>query len=1195
MFQLYFLVTLLLTLAMGKDVSEDEFNREIICGDKKWDSYNEECDGTPNCTEDCLCKDGYTPDHKGGCIISCMYGDACKTGCLLPDVCEICDTEKGYTSDCQGCDDDHMWYGEGLCKKVNPETDVLGCGDFFESAQYKALTDEEKKSYEIDLGSLIEGGSVTVKTLNSTQLFINRCSRYVHPTKPYTYGQYLKIKLPESSASTYVSIELEKRYSRDDLVLAQLQEQLEGTEYGIVIQEDCLTGFLLKEKVNCLYRNGGLSEYVLSPRVVTWIVSGTTQYLFIHSKYAAAPMKDFTIYFTAMVHPCSTNFNEIDWNDIAGNGYANTFNLEHTINSRSICSKDLVKGFWFKIKGARQTILISTCNSENYDVSLDLIGVAADKTGSVNCESSTEAKCIKSRSDGCGADSKLSKMVVTLDENYTYYLYLGINEEYSAEIKLEVNTTCPLDCGEHGICSSYSGKCECFTDQFYIYKDGGCTLCGNGRLDPNEECDLSVPGYEDSQCTASCNCAYGTEKMPIGGVTKCAVPTCGDNKIDIYEECDGGLGCDHCVCVNGTTKYAKARLDCIPATCGNRKWDEGEECDGGDGCIECECQDDYFGHKQADCTRLSPAMTNFLFWGIGAIVYMVMYILGVIICLTMHYLLTKKIRQDIDSAKMVIFENTVIPFDKTNSQYIDINGKENPYFKFTPKIIDFGDKRPEINEPVSTEVTLKNTWKDPMHFTFHAGDYTKYEIMCKPFTGTIRSGEEVVLNITFMAKCTTVLNEKVPITIRYGQLQNIMKDIKKANPDLIAHNSQSSQNSENADNKSKSSDKSASQKNSQKKGSQPSKSKSTPSGSGKSNSEDSKKKKKGKSRVSKFHIYLNLQVESALSTKLDYEEIHLQHPPIGGGTFGIVYRAEWRRVDVAVKVMKTDLVGLAELLPNFMQEAEMMERIRCPYIVNFIGSVVTTDTLCLVTEFCPLGSLRKFMKTNALTDLLKIRFCQDIARGMEYLHQNDILHRDLKTDNVLVYSKNPHDPITAKVTDFGTSRSFIESSGKIALQQIGTPVYMAPEISRKDQMTLKSDVFSFAICMLEIWLGSDPYPPAKFPDSDSIIRFVGGNKRLEIPDDCLLKDIIQQSWKHKASERPSFKEVGVMLDGVFKIINKDAKSSSNKEHSGSTNTHTKDKSISESTEKKTETTTNTATQDESMEASMSSRAGAEDD
>ncbi|GAB1227986.1 hypothetical protein ENUP19_0367G0019 [Entamoeba nuttalli] len=1180
------LLPLLFLFTYAVDVNETEFNREIVCGDGRWDSYNEECDSTAGCGNDCLCIEGYNPDGKGHCIISCMYGDACVTGCLAPDICEVCDESLGYTADCQGCNDTYMWYGEGKCKEVQIDK-VKGCGDVFTSS-----SDTSQYEIKLEFTSAMKQIKKEIVPAAPEQLYINRCTRYVHPTKPYTYGQYLKVTLPAGQENTYISIAIDKQYNRDDLVLAQLQEQKEGSEFGIIIQEDCISGTNLRDKVNCLYRNGGLSEYILSPRVVTWMNADSTQYIFVHKKYASSPMTKFQIFFTKVKHPCSNNYYDIDWNDIAGDGYSRIVNLEHTLNSRSICSKDLIKGFWFRIKGAEQTIVISTCQSENYDVSLDLLQTKTDtstaEAGSINCESPDSVECVKSRSDGCGTNSKLAKMVVTLSEDNTYYLFLGINEEYSAEVLLTVNTTCPLSCGENGICSAYSGRCECKPG--FVFKDDGCTECGNGVVDANEDCDLSS-GVNDTQCTESCNCAYGTKPMSLSynGKTeiKCAVPTCGNGKIDEYEECDGGYGCDHCVCVDGTKKYAKARLGCIPATCGNKKWDEGEECDGGDGCIECECQEDWFENEQADCTRISKAMKNFLFWGIGACVYLFIYIVGFIISLLLFFRLTKKIKQEIEDEKMTIFENTVIPFDKTNSQFIDIKTK-NDYFSFSSNVIEFPDLRPEINDPVETKIVLTNNWKQPLHFTFHSGDYTKYEIMCKPFTGTIRPGDYVELNITFMAKCTTLLNEKVPITLRYGQLGNILKDIKRENPDLIAQNSQSSQNSESEGGRSLSSNNNANssskQLSSNGQKSHPSKSLASGSAKSKSDSEAStKKKKKGKSKISKFHVYLNLQVESALSTKLDYEEIHLQHPPIGGGTFGIVYRADWRRVDVAVKVMKTDLVGLAELLPNFSQEAEMMERIRCPYIVNFIGSVTTPDTLCLVTEFCPLGSLRKFMKTNPLTDILKVRFCQDIARGMEYLHQNDILHRDLKTDNVLVYSKNPHDPITAKVTDFGTSRSFIESSGKIALQNIGTPVYMAPEISRKDQMTLKSDVYSFAICMLEIWLGRDPYDPAKFPDSDSILRFVGAGKRLDISDDCLLKDVIEQSWRHNPSERPTFKEIGVMLDSKFKIVNDKSKSDSHRDQSASTKTETRSKELS------SERVSTTNTTEESIEASVSSQ------
>ena len=100
---------------------------------------------------------------------------------------------------------------------------------------------------------------------------------------------------------------------------------------------------------------------------------------------------------------------------------------------------------------------------------------------------------------------------------------------------------------------------------------------------------------------------------------------------------------------------------------------------------------------------------------------------------------------------------------------------------------------------------------------------------------------------------------------------------------------------------------------------------------------------------------MDTDVETVPGTKLDYEEINLPRPPIGCWSFGIVYSGEWRTVDVAVKVMKTDLIGLAEMLPSFTQDVSIMEHIPCPYIVNFIRSVSTPDTLCLVTNYCASG------------------------------------------------------------------------------------------------------------------------------------------------------------------------------------------------------------------------------------------------
>ncbi|EDR29365.1 serine-threonine protein kinase, putative [Entamoeba dispar SAW760] len=674
----------------------------------------------------------------------------------------------------------------------------------------------------------------------------------------------------------------------------------------------------------------------------------------------------------------------------------------------------------------------------------------------------------------------------------------------------------------------------------------GSKSCGNGDTYHSKAIVSLKPGknYFIFLTTNTCMCHYGYFPMLLNGTIKCSLKTCGNGIVDDGEECDGGIGCDHCICKEGYSPYYTPRKSCLSMMCGNKILNDGEECDGGDGCYECECQSGWYKTGDTSCRSLEIGLFLKIETSSGVVLYILVWLCLLIIIMFKYKKLTLEIKEEWRAQTDLPFlESTIIPFNKTNSQKIDIRTNTH-YFEFDNPLINFKDidNRMEVDEPVQTTVELKNNYKEALYFTFHCGEYPKYDIMFSPVIGTVRPGDSIIITVNLIVKCTTILKERVPVTLRYGKLKSILKEIEKNNPEVLQINS--SQNSDISDELRNKSDTTSSY--STDKGHTITKSSSGISnGSGQSKSKKNKEDRlKG---IHKFHVYLNLQVESALSTKLDYEEINLFHPPIGSGTFGIVYRAEWRKVDVAVKVLKTDLVDLNDLLPNFMQEAEMMERIRCQYVINFIGSVVSSDTLCLVTEFCPLGSLRKYMKTNPMSEFLKTRFCQDIARGMEYLHENDIVHRDLKTDNILVYSNNPHDAVTIKVTDFGTSRSFIESSGNIALQNIGTPMYMAPEIFQLEQMTLKSDVFSFAICMLEIWLGKEPYDSVKFPDSESILKFVCSGKRLPISDDCLVKTIIEQCWAPKPNERPTFKEAGnLLLPIIVNLTNTNTKKSSTK-------------------------------------------------
>ncbi|KAL7720151.1 Serine-threonine protein kinase [Entamoeba marina] len=1083
-----------------------------LCGDGIRDVFSEECDGVDYCSESCKCQEGYDISETDNiCIPTCdIVG--CIGDCIQSNECIKCNTSLGYAEDCHSCLEGYYYQGYLKCVEVTDDviSSVSSC---------QQVLDNDSLSYERNITVILgETIGVDIKATDAI-LSADVCFDRVMPSHPYSPGYWFELNAEEEC---YVILETGQKFSNYLVNFYHLQETNVGVDTQVAIHTSCYSDINDMPMDYCESTSDNIDQYVKSTTAITHLTAGESRYVFVNMPFGEQFTEDLTIYFTAAPHICGVVNEEILWNDLLSGEFTTSISSDEMHFSDTSCDQFTKKGKWYYVRGIDQSISISTCDSPSYiESSISVIAVDNNETVSIDTVcSDTSTECVGVGQMSCSDGSRNSMITVELTNTKDYLIFVSTYQEDSIFVQLSVKPICPMNCGENGVCSASVGGCVCLNG--YIRSGEVCTLCGNGVIDAGEECDSS-DGITDSHCDdTTCMCDYGYYPTEIDGVTKCALSSCGNGEIDYAEECDGGEGCDHCV-------YS------------------GEECDGGDGCYECECQDGYFPQSSKSCTTFNRVTFVASTFSGAALFYFLFWVTLLIIISLISIKVNKSIKEEWSrQTNMSFVESVIIPFNKTNSQYIDIKTNDT-FFAFDPPFINFPEigNRPEVDEPAQTTFILKNNYVEPLYFTFHCGEYLKYDLLFSPVVGTVKPKETITISVNLLVKCTTILHERIPVTFRFGKVQHVMKEIERNNPEML--NINSSQNSESTEHKYSSN------------GSVNSKDKLSSHRTGTHESSDkgsdvsTKKSHEKHKNVRKFHVYLPLNIESALSTKIDYEEVNLIHPPIGSGTFGIVYRADWRKVDVAVKVMKTDLVDMNELLPNFTQEAEMMERIRCPYIVNYIGSVITSDTLCLVTEFCPLGSLRKYMKTNAFSDFLQLRFCQDIARGMEYLHQNDILHRDLKTDNVLVYSSNPFDPITAKVTDFGTSRSFIESSGKIALQNIGTPMYMAPEIFQSEQMTLKSDIFSFSICMLEILIGKEPYDTMKFPDSESILKFVCSGKRLEVGDSCLLKKEIEACWRQKPAERPTFKEVGLSIQSL--IASTREKDSKTKTGSGSNKTH----------------------------------------
>ncbi|KAK9140696.1 hypothetical protein Scep_010377 [Stephania cephalantha] len=178
----------------------------------------------------------------------------------------------------------------------------------------------------------------------------------------------------------------------------------------------------------------------------------------------------------------------------------------------------------------------------------------------------------------------------------------------------------------------------------------------------------------------------------------------------------------------------------------------------------------------------------------------------------------------------------------------------------------------------------------------------------------------------------------------------------------------------------------------------------------------------------------------------DLEELR----ELGSGTFGTVYHGKWRGTDVAIKrIKKSCFAGRSSeqerLTKDFWREAQILSKLHHPNVVAFYGVVPdgAGGTLATVTEFMVNGSLRHVLlrKDRVLDRRKRLIIAMDAAFGMEYLHSKNIVHFDLKCDNLLVNLRDSHRPI-CKVGDFGLSR--IKRNTLVSGGVRGTLPRMAP-------------------------------------------------------------------------------------------------------------------------------------------------------
>jgi serine/threonine protein kinase len=279
---------------------------------------------------------------------------------------------------------------------------------------------------------------------------------------------------------------------------------------------------------------------------------------------------------------------------------------------------------------------------------------------------------------------------------------------------------------------------------------------------------------------------------------------------------------------------------------------------------------------------------------------------------------------------------------------------------------------------------------------------------------------------------------------------------------------------------------------------------------------------------------------------------------IGHGACGEVFRATYRDMTVAVKLLKSREDD-DRLKYEFEREIQFMQTVRHPNIILFIGAGrFPNNTPFIVIEFLENGSLRDLLdEDRQISNEQKIGFWVGVAKGMRFLHTLDPprIHRDLKCGNLLL-SRN----FTVKIADFGLGREVEyrrrrppEHTAKVLSNEheimtvlgIGTPRWCAPELSARMKYSTAVDVYryfnaiyqlrcktvcifefcSFGIVMWEIWTQQLPYDQYRF--NYQVEDAVAQGERPETPVDCPKEyyQLMADCWQHDPSCRPSFEEI----------------------------------------------------------------------